>query len=528
VGTGDLGLLAAIGPEMMEEESCGSDRVGRLATPIPGLRTKELVMSSTVLALCLLLALPDPQQPSSDPPTSSATGIVVAIESVMADAIAKAEPSVVAIHRDKGEKSQETQAIRGRRRPLIHSRTEQLFLPGGRIARLPDSSSMISFDFGSGVVIGDHGEILTLFHVVRGARELHVRAADRQEFEAEILAADPRSDLAVIVPVEGGGAEVPRLKPMAIGKAETLRKGTFLIALGNSFNTARDGTPSASWGILSNTARRLDMEIDENSPLRKTPRLMNYPTLLQLDAKLNQGMSGGAVINLKGELVGLTTMGASPAGFDSMAGYAVPMDKLGRRVAGTLKEGKEVEYGFLGIQADNKFTNRVFQVQPNSPAALGQLQVNDEIIAVNDLPVVDFDSLILAVNAYTAGDRIRLKIRRGDETVERTIVLAKYPVDGEVIATNRPKAWRGLRVDYTTMLNYPTNDLIIMDRSTAGVVVADVEEGSPAAAAGIKKGQLIKRVGGQNVRTPGDFAEAVAAQDGPVTLETDLGSVTVR
>jgi len=492
-------------------------------------------MIPIVLSSCLLLAWTDPLQPASDPPARSPADIVAAIETVMADAIAKAEPSVVAIHRDKGENSQETQAIRGRKRALNLHEPPRPFLLDGRLPRFPDQSSlMISFDFGSGVVIGDHGEILTLFHVVRGARRLLVRAAGRQEFDAEILAADPRSDLAVIVPVASEGADAPRLKPLAIGDAGRLRKGTFLIALGNSFNAARDGTPSASWGILSNTARKLDWaDVDVNPP-KRVLRLMNYPTLLQLDAKLNLGMSGGAVINLKGELVGLTTMAASPAGFDSMAGYAIPMDKLVRRAVGTLKEGKEVEYGLLGIHADPNFTNRaavparVFEVQPNSPAALGQLQINDEIIAVNDAPVVDFDSLILAVNVYSAGDRVRLKIRRGEETIERTIVLAKLPVEGEIIATNRPKAWRGLRVDYTNPLNYRTFGPNSLDPSMAGVVVTEVEEGSPAAAAGLKKGQLIRRVAGTGIRTPRDFAEAVATHDGPVPLETDLGSVTVK
>ena len=119
---------------------------------------------------------------------------------------------------------------------------------------------------------------------------------------------------------------------MVIGDAGKLRKGAFLIALGNSFNAALDGKPSASWGILSNIARKLDMDLDDNMNVRpKLVRLLNYPTLLQLDSKLNLGMSGGAVINLKGELVGLTTMASSPAGFDAMAGYAIPMDKLGRR-----------------------------------------------------------------------------------------------------------------------------------------------------------------------------------------------------
>jgi len=485
-------------------------------------------MIPIVLSSCLLLAWTDPPQPASDSPARSPADIVAAIETVMADAIAKAEPSVVAIHREKGENSQETQAIRGRKRALNLHEPPRQFLLDGRLPRFPDPSSLISFDFGSGVVIGDHGEILTLFHVVRGARRLLVRADGRQEFEAEILAADPRSDLAVIVPVASEGADAPRLKPLPLGDAGRLRKGTFLIALGNSFNAARDGTPSASWGILSNIARKIDWDVDDINPPRKVLRLMNYPTLLQLDAKLNLGMSGGAVINLKGELIGLTTMAASPGGFDSMAGYAIPMDKLGRRAVQTLKEGKEVEYGLLGIHADRSFTNRVFEVQPNSPAALGQLQQNDEIIAVNGAPVVDFDSLILAVNVYSAGDSVRLKIRRGDETIERTIVLAKLPVEGEIIATNRPKAWRGLRVDYLNPLNYRTFGPNSLDPSVAGVVVTEVEEGSPAAAAGIKNGQLIRRVAGTGIRTPRDFAEAVATHDGPVTLETDLGSMTVK
>ena len=174
----------------------------------------------------------------------------------------------------------------------------------------------------------------------------------------------------------------------------------------------------------------------------------NYPTLLQLDSKLNLGMSGGAVINMKGELVGLTTMASSPAGFDAMAGYAIPMDRIGRRAVETLKEGKEIEYGLLGIRAHLASTNRVEDVTPNSPAGQGQLQANDEILGVNDIPVTDFDTLILAINSYAPGDEVRLKIRRAGKELIKTVNLAKYPVDGDMIATNRPPARRGIRVDY--------------------------------------------------------------------------------
>jgi S1-C subfamily serine protease len=388
---------------------------------------------------------------------------------------------------------------------------------------------MISFDFGSGVVIGDHGEILTLFHVVRGARELRVRAPETPEFEAEVLAADPRSDLAVIVPALSDGAPFPKLKPIALGDSTKLRKGAFLIALGNSFNAARDGNASASWGILSNISRKLELDRDESSvgPPR-TLGLVHYPTLLQLDSKLNLGMSGGAVVNLKGELVGLSTMASSPSGFDALAGYAIPMDKITRRAIATLKEGKEVEYGLLGIRADPRtFTNFVFEVQPGSPADRGQLQVNDQIVAVNGMPVSDFDSLILAVNVFAAGDSVRLKILRGDEKLERTIVLAKLAVDGEVIATNRPKSWRGLRVEHLSTLWRSINPRFA-EAAMHGVVVVEVEDGSAAADAGMKRGQLIRRAAGKDVRSPQEFAEAVAGADGPVTLDTDLGQVKIK
>ena len=222
-------------------------------------------------------------------------------------------------------------------------------------------------------------------------------------------------------------------------------------------------------------------------------------------------------------------MASSPAGFDAMAGYAIPMDKIGRRAIETLKEGQGGRVRPARHPAPtSKFTNCVCEVQPDSPAALGQLQVNDEIIAVNDIPVIDFDSLILAVNAYSAGDAVRLKIRRGDETIERTIVLAKLPVEGEVIATNRPKPWRGLRVEYTSTLYIGPSAPTSASPRLVGVVVAEVEEGSPAADAGLKRGQLIRKAGGKDVRSPREFAEAVAAPEGPVTLETDLGPVTVK
>jgi S1-C subfamily serine protease len=204
------------------------------------------------------------------------------------------------------------------------------------------------------------------------------------------------------------------------------------------------------------------------------------------------------------------------------------MDKVGRHAVDTLKEGKEIEYGLLGVKPFPETSNRVGEVQINSPAFLGDVLTNDEIIAVDDVPVRDFDSLILTVNAFSAGDTVRLKLRRHNEIIERSITLAKYPVDGEIIATNRPKPWRGLRVDYASVLRARSFGPNLLESASVGVTVTEVEEGSPAALAGVKKGHLIRQVGDTPVSNPRTFYEAAFALEGPVTLITDLGAVTVK
>ncbi|WP_165253271.1 trypsin-like peptidase domain-containing protein [Paludisphaera soli] len=478
------------------------------------------------LLLCLVCA----GMAWDDAPKAAAPSpldVVSAFEKVLADVIARTEGSVVAIHRDRDENAGETMAVRGR--PRARADLEARMAR----ARMIDDEA-ISFDFGSGVVVGDDGEILTAFHVVKGASRLVVRAVDRQVFEAEVIAADPRSDLAVIAPVAGPGLAKPLLKPIPLGDASTLRKGSFLITLGNPFNAAmQDGRANASWGMLSNVARRVMYDVEVDSTGRRVAQLPHYPTLLQLDSKLNLGMSGGAVVDMKGELVGLVTTAASPAGFDAMAGYAFPIDRMGRRAVETLKEGKEVEYGLLGIRQSAGFnanqgnSNRIDSVSPNSPADQGDLQRDDLIVSVEGTPVRDFSSLIVAVSAYGPGDKIRLKIVRQGRELEKSLTLAKFPVEGEIIATVRPPAWRGIRVDHRSLLIAPQIGGNPLEAAPQGVVVREVEPDSPADKAGLKPWQTIRQVGDRAVSDPGDFAKAVADVKGTVRLMTDLGPISV-
>jgi S1-C subfamily serine protease len=457
-------------------------------------------------------------QPGRDNPPAP-IDVVAALESAVADAVAKAEPCVVAIARTKAERGAGTTAVKGRN-PEPPPAPEEV----GNVPRLGfgDEPEEVVFDYGSGVVIGDEGQILTAFHVVRGAKRIDVKAPGQKKFQAEIIAADPRSDLAVIVPREGPGVPRPKLTPIRLGDAGKLRKGSFLVALGNPYNAAReDGRASAGLGILANRQRRIDpVSITDNA-------LRNFPTLLQLDAKLNLGMSGGAVVNMRGELVGLTTDAANVSGFDAQAGYAIPVDSLGRRLIQTLLRGKEVEYGMLGIRSGDERSNRLKEIDRGTPADDAGLIVDDQIIDVGGMPVTDWDSLVVAINHFGPGNQVRLRVLRTGETLEKTVVLGKLNVPGEVIATSRPALWRGLRIDYPTVAAnspdgiLPPAEVVIQAMARGGVVVTEVIPGSPADVAGLRPGQVVLNVGGQHVKSPSEFEKAVAGREGPIELTTE-------
>ncbi|MCA9117741.1 MAG: trypsin-like peptidase domain-containing protein, partial [Planctomycetaceae bacterium] len=240
----------------------------------------------------------------------------------------------------------------------------------------PDQNDLASPEFvpnqyGSGVVIaggagGNERFVLTGYHVVLDSAStgpvgqqtesrLFVRFADRRGCEAQILAADPRSDLAVLqLDFEQLGLKPAEVPALPLPESTELRKGQLVVALGNPYAVARDGSASASWGMISNLSRRpaagLQSPVDEDQP---TETIHQFGTLLQVDTRLNLGTSGGALLNLHGELIGLTTALAALEGYEKSAGYAIPMDAGTRRIIDSLTQGYEVEYGFLGVRPEN-------------------------------------------------------------------------------------------------------------------------------------------------------------------------------
>jgi len=327
------------------------------------------------------------------------------------------------------------------------------------------------------VIDGQEPLILTAYHVIRDATKVYVRLPGGKGSYADIHAADPRSDLAVLRLVS---RNLPPQKAIKFGHGERVQQGQFVISLANPYAAGfREGRPSASWGILSNIRQRAaSWPGDEEEDPRDPKALYLHGTLLQTDAKLNLGCSGGVLLNLSGEMIGLTTARAAISGSETAGGFAVPLDGAMKRIIDRLREGVEVEYGFLGVTSPAKATGgvRISAPIPGSPASRAGLQVNDVIESINGVPLREADDLYLTIATTLAGSEATLVVRGRPTPV--TVTLAKSHVRGKIIVSKKPPEVRGIRVDYTSAL------FLQQDRRAAffgrqeihpGVVVREVD-----------------------------------------------------
>ncbi|MBN2475173.1 MAG: trypsin-like peptidase domain-containing protein [Pirellulales bacterium] len=480
----------------------------------------RLLLLST---FCLALGLP---VAGSDAQETSGLDAAAAVERALVDVIGRAEKSVVAIYRIRKELPEETFGLELRPDPFGRRATAA---PAPQLTD-PD---FVPTEYGTGVVIDPRGLILTAYHVLGEQSEYYVCGHDRKFYRAWIKGADPRSDLAVLA------VQAIDLTPIAFGDAAGLKKGQIVIALGNPYAIARDGQVSASWGIVSNLGRKAPSVPSEFDSTGKST-LHHFGTLIQTDAKLNLGTSGGPLLNLRGEMVGLTVALAATAGYESAAGYAIPVDATFRRIITDLKDGREVEYGFLGIQPANLTAEemaagrqgvRVDWIVPGTPAEQEGLRPDDIVTAVDDRLIYEADSLVLEVGKLPVESVARLNVIRDGRPRTVQVTLAKYPVRGRKIVTTRPAPWRGMRVDYpTAVVDEEARARGAMAFSDNGVIVIDVEEGTPAWDAGLRPGMRISHVGRTAVRTPGQFRAALAGREGPIQFrladdETPLRTV---
>jgi serine protease Do len=435
------------------------------------------------------------------------------IERTLVDVIARAEKSVVAIARVRRTRPGEVFQLEMRPDPF--GRRPMPLMPPQ-----PTDPDFIPNDYATGVIVGP-GLVLTAGHVLGDDSDYYVTTIQHKVYKATVRAADPRSDLAVLA------IEPADLPPINFGNAEELRKGQIVVSLGNPYAIARDGQPSAAWGIVANLQRKAPPTPSESDPTGR-PALYHYGTLIQTDAKLNLGTSGGPLLNLKGEMIGLSVALAATAGYESAGGYAMPVDATFHRAVEILKRGREVEYGFLGIQPMNLQQEevlrglqgmRVSQVIPGTPAARFGLKPGDVITAVDGTLLHDSDGLVLNVGKLPADAVTRLSVLRSGTMRTVNVELSKFAVRGRKIVTATDPLWRGLRVEYPTAMVDEEGHLH-GGGAVAGdaVIVIEVAEGSPSAAAGLRRGMLITHVDRLPVRTPKEFSLAAARNPGMVQV----------
>lgn len=462
--------------------------------------------------MMVILTLPRAACAQREPSGAQA---LLAVEQALVEAIAAGEKSVVAIARVHKETAGE-QAVFGRPvdpfgHPTLPAQPAQ-----------PGDPDFLPTEYGTGVVIDAKGLILTVYQLLSDDSDYFVSTPQRKVCRAWVKAADPRSGLAVLA-VDAGD-----LRPAVLADAAGLKKGQLVVALGNPRAIAQSGQASAAWGIVANLAQRLPAATDDADAAAPSP-LYRFGTLIQTDAKLNLGSSGGPLVNLKGEMVGLCVAPPAVAGFDAAATYAIPVDKTFRRALDALRQGREVEYGFLGIEPANLEARdllagmqgiRVANVFSGAPAQRQGLKAGDIVTSIDGEPIRDCDALMLHLGALPVDAVAQVAVLRGGKPRTLEVTLAKYPVRGKKIVTELPPAWRGLRVDYATVdLSDGARPRTGLSFPGEGALVTEVAEGSAAASAKLRKGMLITHVDGAAVRCPKDFFEAVAGKTGEVALK---------
>lgn len=365
---------------------------------------------------------------------------------------------------------------------------------------------------GSGVIF-DAGEglIITNNHVIKDADQIMVTFNDRREVEAELIGADPQTDLALL---KVDTRDLTEIRLATTGEA---RVGDYVIAVGNPFGLSSTVTS----GIISALGR------DQRSG-------NNYSNYIQTDASINPGNSGGALVNSKGELIGINTAILSRSGGNNGIGFAVPIRTV-KNVMTQLRESGEVRRGRIGVVIQNvtpdlrealnlKSLDGAFisDVGEDTPAEKAGLQEEDIIIEFNGEEVLDNNDLRNLVGLLQPGTRASLTYLRDGQRRTTKITVEEAPeVDTETVTassdvddTSTMEAFDGAEIS-----NIPED--LELRGGDDGVYVAAVERGSRAYRAGLRRGDVIRRVGRTDIDNLDDFKDAIESGDGPYALRVE-------
>ena len=345
--------------------------------------------------------------------------------------------------------------------------------------------------FGSGVIISKDGYIVTNNHVIDGADEIDVKLNDNREFKGKLIGTDPNTDLA-LVKIEGDGFPV-----IPIGDSDALRVGEWVLAVGNPFNL----TSTVTAGIVSAKARTLGVY---NGGIE---------SFIQTDAAINQGNSGGALVNARGELVGINAVLSSPTGAYAGYGFAIPTSIM-TKVVGDLKEFGTVQRAILGISGHDLGNERtkdkdlgvvegvyVAEVTDGSGAKAAGIEPGDVVVSIAGKKVHNMAELQENIAKHRPGDKVEVTVVRNKKEKTFTVTLKNIQGNTEVV--------KKFDLDMLGAAFKPIDD--DMKRHLGvnyGLQVTGLNKGK-LADAGVKKGFIILKVNGVKISSEEDLANVL-------------------
>jgi len=368
---------------------------------------------------------------------------------------------------------------------------------------------------GSGVIVSPNGYILTNNHVVDRATTVTVLMADKQEYKARVVGTDPKTDIAVLK-VDAGS-----LEPITIGDSDKVQVGDYVLAIGNPFGVGK----TVTMGIVSATGRA-NLGIED------------YEDFIQTDASINPGNSGGALVNDRGELIGINTaILANGSEGNQGIGFAVPVS-VARNVMDQIINNGKVTRAYLGVMAQEVTPSiakafhepevrgaLIGDVTPNSPAGKAGLEKGDIILDIDGKPVNNSAELRMHVSLMAPGTKVDVKVFRDGAEKTLPLTLAEMPTE---TARNEPPenssedALQGITVENVTAR---TAQQLGLPPAATGVVVSKVDPDSKAADSGLKRGDVIQEVNHKPVRNTADFESAMRnAKDATLLLVNRQGS----
>jgi Do/DeqQ family serine protease len=388
--------------------------------------------------------------------------------------------------------------------PGIDSPFDFFFAPGSPNGQ-PKQQEFRQEGLGSGVLVKRAGRsvyVLTNNHVVGEAQEITVKLSDGRSYTAKLVGKDPKKDLALVA------FTTEESVPLAVlGDSDALQVGDWVLAVGSPLGFHS----SVTEGIVSAIGR-------ESLPGSSIASFTDY---IQTDAAINQGNSGGALVDIQGRVVGINSWIASPSGGNVGLGFAIPINNAKSTIQDLITKGR-ASYGWLGInmgtlspqEAESLYGEEiqgafVSGVYEGSPAEKDGILPGDTITAVNGEKIGDPTQLLLVVGNFKPGSEADFAILRDHQQLIRKVTVAERQ-DEQALADQANRLWPGLSVVQITPQLRSRLDL---PRTAGSVIIGAVVKGSPAGAAGLQVGDILRKVNDRKVASLADFYHAVNEPD---------------